>query len=278
MTTEKHKSQRSENANTPTVRGAYPFCFKMREKRANGMALKSPRNDVTLLFPKLNPDPAQCANYKFLCDLVMQAATKAWGSWPAGGHLPIQDGDADVKPPALKPGQTPLDAAGLAAHAAKYTWRKGHWIIEATNYIPGALKVAVLQNGQVVEIPADTINGRRMFKSGDYCIASIHAYTFHNEKWGVNFGFEGILWVGEGEAIGSSGPRAASAMFAGAAPQLPAGVKPPGSTAPAFAPPAPAPVQAYAPPPATPMPPAAPVPPAPPAPPPSAPPMPFPPR
>lgn len=239
MTVEKHKSERSEQANTPIGRGAYLWVFHRRTKRANGAPLDKPHNSMTFILPKLNADPAQCANYNFLIGLVMQAATKKWGSWPAGGYLPIQDGDSPYKPPVPKPGQAPMTPEQIAVNEAKQAWRKGHWVIEATaNYfnpekptVDMPPKVAVFVNNQVTEIPAETVNGKRMFKSGDYCIASIQAYTFQNEKWGVNFGFEGVVFVGEGEAIGSSGPRSASAMFAGVAPQLPPGVKPPGSTA-----------------------------------------------
>lgn len=238
---EKHKSQRSDSVNTPEVRIAYPFIHEKRTKRANGQDIKTPRYDMTLVVPKLNPDPAQCANYRFFSDLAVAAATKAWGQFPPGGHWPIQDGDAPPKPKAPIPGQAP-------AAPKEYPWRKGHWIIEVTNYLDPGPTVAVMQAGQAVPIPAKIINGKQMYKGGDYGFAHVHAYTFQNEKFGVNFGFEGVLWTREGEAIGSSGPKTADAMF--------------GSLAPVGAMlvgPAPA-VQGYAPPvqPAMPQPPVAP--------------------
>jgi hypothetical protein len=258
----KHKSQRSESTNTPEVRGAYPWLFKKRTKTAAGRDLKLPRNDVTLLFPKLNIDPTQCANYAYLAKHCMDAAAKAWPGigWPQGGHWPIQDGDAPMKPKAPVPGQaaTPVDPN-------KYPWRRGNWIIEVTNYLETGVRVCVMQNGQPVEIPAETVNGVRMFKSGDYCIVNLCAYTFQNEKFGCNFGFEGVLWTKPGEAIGSSGPKSAAQMF-GATPApagapLPTGPAPQPQTnaAPAYAPPPPAPA------------PRAPAPPAPGAPPPASP-------
>lgn len=201
---EKHKSQRSDTVLTPAIRWAYPFVHKKRDKRANGTPMKTSRYDMVGLFPKLNADPSLCANYKFLSDLCMVAVARVteWGcQWPQGGHWPIQDGDAPPKP---KPGQTPKD----------YPWRKGHWIIEVTNYLDPGPRVAILQNGQPLEIPAQTVGGRTLYKGGDFGIASIAAYTYHNETYGVNFGFEGILWTAEGEVIGHSGPRSAASMFA----------------------------------------------------------------
>ncbi len=237
MTTEKHKSQRSESANTPAVRVAYPYFHEKRKNRANGTPLKNPRYDGTILVPKLNADPALCANYQMLAKHCMDAAVKAWGSFPQGGHWPIQDGDAPVKPKAPVPGQP-------AATPKEYPWRKGHWIVEVTNYMDPGPRIAVMQNGQAVEIPARVVNGKTMYKSGDFFIVHMHAYTFHNEKFGVNFGFEGALWTGEGEAIGSGGPRSTAQMF--------------GSVAPMAAASAPQPQPGPAPAPMAPMPPAMP--------------------
>jgi hypothetical protein len=242
---EAHKSQRSEAVLTPEVRIAYPFVHEKRTKRANGTPMPKPRFDSVLLLPKLHTDPAQCPNYKFLSDLCMQAATKAWGSWPAGGHWPIQDGDAPPKPKAPVPGQAPA-----VVDPAKSAWRKGHWVIEATSYLDTGPRVAVMQGGQPVEIPARVIAGKTMYKSGDYGIASISAFTFQNEKFGVNFGLEGILFTREGERIGSGGQRSAAEMFGGVAP--PASVAPPGlppqppGLPPQYAPPA-TPTPQYAP-------------------------------
>lgn len=201
------KSQRSDSANTMEVRIAYPFLHERRTKRANGAPIKTPRNDAVLIVPKLNADPAQCANYRFFSDLALAAATKSWGQFPAGGHWPIQDGDAPMKPKApTVPGQ--------AVTAPKeYPWRKGNWIIEVTHYLEPGPRVCVMQNGTQTEIPAKTINGRQMYKSGDFGIVHVHSYSFQNEKFGVNFGFEGVLFTREGDAIGSSGPKSATAMF-----------------------------------------------------------------
>lgn len=265
----KHKAQRSDASNTPKCRGAYPYLFKKREKRANGGALKSPRYDMTLLVPKIAADPAQCPNYAYLAKHCMDAAAKAWpgAGWPAGGHWPIQDGDVPVKPKAPVPGAPVLTAEQIAE---KYKWRRGNWIIEVTSGLDIGPKVAVMQNGQISEVPAQDVLGKRMFKSGDYCIASIHAYTFQNEKFGCNFGFEGVLWVGEGELIGSAGgQRSTAEMFAGvgtmAPPTGPSGTHPtpPPATGPAgtYPPAPPAMPPQYAPPVAPGMPPAPPAPP-----------------
>lgn len=212
---EKYQAKRSESFTTPEVRWAYPFIHEKSSKRPNGQPRKAPVWIITGLFPKLHRDPAQCANYKFLADICMQAVTRetTWGGqFPAGGHWPIQDGDAPPKPKPAPPGQvaTPVDPN-------KGAWRRGHWLIEASTALEPGPRVAVVQAGQIVEIPARVINGRAMYKGGDFGFGSIHTYTFYNEKWGVNFGFEGILWTREGDPIGSSGPRSAAQMFGGVA-------------------------------------------------------------
>jgi hypothetical protein len=242
MTTEvTYKGKRSETILTPEWRGAYPNVHEQSTKRPNGKLRARPVWIMTLCAPKLNPDPVHCANYQMLAKTIMEAVSRepAWnGQFPAGGHWPIQDGDAPLKPKAPIPGQpiTQVDPARLA-------WRNGHWIIEASTSLAPGPRVCVMQGGQMVEIPAKIVHGRTMYKSGDYCHASLHAFTFWNEKFGVNFGLEGVLWTREGEAIGSAGPRSAQAMFgslAGMAPQPTAAT--PG---------------AYAPPPGVMMPPAA---------------------
>lgn len=271
------KGQRSDSANSPQVRILYPWHFNKRTKSAAGRDLRKPRNDCTLLFPKLNADPGQCANYAFLAGLCMQAASRMWpslgGQFPQGGHWPIQDGDKPMTQAAPKPGvaqKSPEELAKL------YAWRKGNWIVEVTHYLDPGPKIAKAQNGAAIELPMQTINGQEMFKSGDYGLVHMHAYAFQNEKFGCNFGYEGVLYTAEGERIGG-GPRSAATMFAGAAtfgavpapqsfappPPLPPGVTAtvapayhvPGSATP-MAPPAPQPQAPgnYAPPPAPPAP------------------------
>jgi hypothetical protein len=209
MTTEKHKSQRSETKLIGEARIAFPFHHEKRTKSAGGALLEKPRHDAVVLVPKLSADPTQCANYTSLAALCMEAATKAWGSWPQGGKWPIQNGDvAHVSKP--KPGVTPKTAEQIAASNA---WRKGSWVIEvSTNLDPGP-RVCVLQNGVASEIPAKVVAGVQLYKSGDYGYVSLNAYSFQNQTFGVNFGYEGVLYTRPGESIGSSGPRSASQMF-----------------------------------------------------------------
>lgn len=257
----KHKSQRSETALIGEVRIAFPFHHEKRTKSAGGAPLDKPRHDAVILVPKLNPDPTLCGNYAKLAGLCMEAATKAWGSFPQGGKWPIQDGDVPhVSKP--KPGVVPLTPEQAAA---KNAWRKGNWVIEvSTNLEPGP-RVCVMANGVAQEIPAKIIAGVQQYKSGDYGYVSLNAYTFHNQTFGVNFGYEGVLYTRPGEAIGSSGPRSASQMFGGVAgtvtaPMPTVGAGPASSApAPGYAPPPAAPMpqmQGYAPPPpAAPMPP-----------------------
>lgn len=279
MTEVKHKSQRSETALIGEARIAFPFHHEKRTKSAGGKALDKPRHDAVVLLPKM-ADAANCPNYAKLAALAFEAARKAWPTsvdaagnwvWPEGGKWPIQDGDIPhiSKPKPGVPVKTPEQIA------ASNAWRKGSWIIEvSTNLDPGP-RVCVMQNGVAQEIPAKVVGGVQLYKSGDFGFVSMNAYTFQNETWGVNYGYEGVLYTKPGEAIGSSGPRSASQMFGavagtvaapapaapGAGPVPPA---PPAPAAPVAAPPI-APVAPAAPPP--PMPGA--MPPAPAAPPPS---------
>ena len=243
MSTQVVKSQRSESRNTPEIRIAFPYIHEKRTKNAGGLPLKSPRNDAVLMFKKLHTEAASCPNYKFLTDLLMEAAGKMWPGigWPQGGLWPIKDGDVPyvAKP---KPGVTPKTPEQIAAANA---WRVGYWIVEASHHLDPGPRVAIMQNGQVVEIPARTVNGVTYYKSGDYAIANIHAYAFQNDQWGANIGLDGVLWTREGDAIGSSGPRSAEQMFGDVASVAPPGTAPAAPVAPA--PPGTAPVAPAAP-------------------------------
>lgn len=257
----KHKSQRSETALIGEVRIAFPFHHEKRTKSAGGAPLDKPRHDAVVLVPKLHVDPTLCANYAKLAGLCMEAATKAWGAFPQGGKWPVQDGDI-AHTPKPKPGVAPKTAEQLAAGNA---WRKGNWVIEvSTNLEPGP-RVCVMQNGVAAEIPAKIVAGVQLYKSGDYGYVSLNAYSFHNQTFGVNFGYEGVLYTRPGEAIGSSGPRSASQMFGGVAGTVapPVQMQPPAGASPSLQPAAPLP-------PAAPQPPAPPVAPSPPVAPPTA--------
>jgi len=237
MTEVKHKSQRSETKLIGEVRIAFPFHHEKRTKSAGGAPLDKPRHDAVVLVPKLNPDPAKCSNYTLLAGLAMDAATRAWGSFPQGGKWPIQDGDVPhVSKP--KPGVTPKTAEQLAAANA---WRVGHWVIEvSTNLDPGP-KVCLLQNGVPSEIPAKVVAGVQLYKSGDYGYVSLNAYSFQNQTFGCNFGYEGVLYTRPGDPIGSGGQRSASQMFGSVVPaQTAGGALPlPPAAAPPLAPAAP---------------------------------------
>jgi hypothetical protein len=65
------------------------------------------------------------------------------------------------------------------------------------------------------EIPAKVVLGQELYKSGDYGYVSMNAYTFNTSgNFGVNYGFEGLLFSRPGELIGqSSGPRPVAQMF-----------------------------------------------------------------
>lgn len=215
-----HKTSRSAPATSMTIRGAYFYVHERRTKDAHKAPIPEDQQKYEFvgLIPKLNADPAQCANYRFFSDLAMAAVSgqEEWrGNWPAGGNWPIKDGDTRV---------------------AKYPWQAGCWVINfSTNYPP---KVALMQNGVPTEIPARRIGTQDLYKSGDYCVVSTYAFTYDNRVLGVKFDLEGILFVAPGEVIGTA-QRSVGDMFGGQV-AAPASPQPPGM--PPAAPVAPAPV------------------------------------
>lgn len=270
MTTEKHKSQRSETVLIGEARIAYPFHQEKRTKSAGGKPLDKPRNDAVVMMPKLGAADV-CPNYAKLAAMPMEAARKAWPTsvdaagnwtWPAGGKWPIQDGDIPhVSKP--KPGVAAKTPEQIAAGNA---WRKGYWIVEVSTNLPEGPRVCVMQNGVAQEIPAKVVNGVQLYKSGDFGFVSMNAYSFSNETWGCNYGYEGVLYTRPGDPIGSSGPRSATQMFGAVAGSV--GAAPPAAPAAPSAPTAPAAPGAPPAPPVAAAPPLAPAaPPAPPAPP-----------
>lgn len=254
-----HKTSRSQAAASMVIRGAYFFIHEKRTKNADKTPIPEDQQKYEFvgLIPKLNPDPTQCANYRFFADLAMSAVQgqEEWrGNFPAGGNWPIKDGDDPVK-------------------SQKYPWQKGAWVINfSTNFAP---KVATQMDGPRREIPARRIGTQDLYKSGDYCVVSTYAFTYDNKTRGVKFDMEGILFVAPGEVIGtasrsvdemfgSTAPTPASGAPAAPAPTAPTYTPPPGvvtQASPAIAPPPPAapvaPVAAapvgYAPPPMPPV-------------------------
>jgi hypothetical protein len=290
--TARKKNERSVPTNSPSeVRTAYPYFHEKREKNAAGVPFTysaghakagqpNPRYSATIMFPKLNADAYQCANYMFLWGHAVEAAKKMWPQnvdaqgqwvWPAGAQLAIKDGDVPFqsKP---KPGQ-PLPSAEEVAK--KNAWRRGYWIVEVEHFLDPGPRIAKVLNGTEQELSTKTINGVVQYKSGDFGVVNIHSYAYENSTFGVSYGFDGFCFTREGELIGNnSGPRSVGQMFSGvagmvpqSAPVAPGAVAPgpaplpPAAPAPTYASPVapvapPAPTYA-APPPAPPMPPAA---------------------
>lgn len=228
------KSERSTPTNSPgEIRVAYPYFHEKRTKNAAGVPFTrksdgapNPRYSATFMFPKLAADASQCANYRFLWGLAVEAARKMWPQnvdatgqwvWPQGAQYAVKDGDVPFtsKP---KPGQ-PLPSAEEIAK--KNAWRRGYWIVEAENFLDPGPRIAKVINGIEAELPTKSVNGVAQYKGGDYGVVNIHAYAYENETFGVNFGFDGFCFTREGEAIGSSGPRSAASMFAGVAGMVP---------------------------------------------------------
>lgn len=221
------KNQRSDAQNSPSeVRVAYPYFHEKRTKNAAGVVFvkkdgsPNPRHSGTLMFPKLNRDAHQCANYMWLWGLAVEAAKKMWPTnvdgagnwvWPQGAQFSVKDGDVPIVPKP-KPGVPTPTADEIAK---KNAWRNGYWIIEAENFLDPGPRICKVVNGQVVELPAKAINGVEQYKSGDWGFPNIHAWAYQNETFGVNFGFDGFCFTREGERIGSSGQRSAAQMFGG---------------------------------------------------------------
>lgn len=232
-----HKTARSTDITSMVIRGAYFFLHEKRTKDGNKQLIppEKQRYEFVGLIPKTNADPAQCVNYRQFADLAMSAVSQVadWGGQlPAGGNWPISDGD---------------DVAKLV----KSPWRAGCWVIKfSANFPP---KVALLQNGQAVEIPARRMpgNSTELYKSGDYCIVSTYAFTYDDKSRGVKFDIQGVLFVGAGEPIGATS-RSVTQMFAGTAGMAAPAASPlptPAAAAPQYAPPAiPAAPVTYAPP------------------------------
>lgn len=216
-----HKTSRSLAAPSMTIRGAYFYIHEKRTKDAEKKPIPEDQQKFEFvgLIPKLNADPAQCANYRFFSDLAMQAVQgqEEWrGNWPAGGNWPIKDGDDPVK-------------------SAKYPWQKGNWVINfSTNYQP---KVALMQNGVPTEIPARRVGTQDLYKSGDYCVVSTYAFSYDNKVRGVKFDMEGILFVAPGEVIGTAS-RTVDQMFGGVAGAQGGAGMAPAPSAPGLPPPA----------------------------------------
>ena len=192
-------------------RFAYPFLHTKRTKSAAGDPVDKPHFVVTVMVPKLSSDATKCANYGALAAHCMEAAGKAWGSWPQGGKWPIQDGDIPY-PQKLKPGQVALTPEQVAE---RNKWRTGHWIIDATNYLDEGPRVAIVQNGIEQPITSRTIVGQELYKSGDHGYVFLGAWTFHNKTFGTNFGLEGVCYTRPGEKIGGGGQKSVQSMFGG---------------------------------------------------------------
>jgi hypothetical protein len=205
-----HKTVRSATCFSPVIRGAYFYLHEKRTKDGTGAPIpeENQKYEFVGLIPKLDRDAAKCANYMQFCNMAMGLVPQVpeWnGAYPANGNWPIKDGDAK---------------------AAKYPWMAGNWVVNFSgNFAP---KVALMQNGQPVEIPARRIGSTEAYKSGDYLIASMYAFTYDNKSRGVKFDMEGVLFVGPGDPIGTA-QRSAAQIFDGVA--VPAGAVP--MTAPA---------------------------------------------
>jgi hypothetical protein len=228
-----HDTKRSETQLIGEARLAHVYHHDKKTKSAGGAILDKPHFAAVVMLPKLGPAES-CPNYKRLSDMAMEAATKAWAGWPDGGKWPVEDGDIPY-PHKPKPGEKAMTAEQLAE---RNKWRVGSWCVDVTNYLPSGPKVSVLTGGVLQDIPAQTVAGVQLYKSGDYGYVSMNAYTFHSEKgtWGVNFGYEGVAYTRQGELIGG-GPKSSAQMFAG----IPLGASGPGPTG---APAAPRPPQA----------------------------------
>lgn len=253
------------------ARIAHPYVHELRLKTAAGEVIDEPGFECVVMLPKISTDATKCPNYAAFAAHCMEAANAAWGSWPEGGMWPIQDGDVPYKKK-LKPGEVALTPEQIAE---RNKWRTGHWIVEVSSGAKYPPQVAMVQDKIERKIEAKSVGGVDLYKSGDYAYVFLHSYTFHNKKWGVAFGFNGVCFTRPGEKIGGGGARSVDSMFGGVGASVGPGMattQPPGppvASAPAGVPvgAAPMPPSAVA---APPAPPVAPMPPGlPPAPPPA---------
>jgi hypothetical protein len=193
------------------ARIAHPYVHELMTKTAGGDVIDYPGYAAVVMLPKLNTDATKCPNYAALATHCMEAAGAAWGSWPEGGIWPIQDGDIPYKKK-YAPGEVALTPEQIAE---RNKWRTGHWMIEVSSGDKYPPQVAHVVDGREVEIKAKSINGQALYKSGDYGYVFLHCYTFHNKKFGVAFGFNGICFTRPGEKIGNSGTKSVASMFGG---------------------------------------------------------------
>lgn len=241
MEKKSHRSASFLTPQNPAWRLAYTFLHDKKTKDWEGKPLDTPISEVTVLVPKLHPDPEHCGNMKFLRTFIMEAHIKAgWGStWLNGAGFPVKNGDEPPKPKMVN-GQL------VQPDPASWEFRKNHWYFRAGSSKFNPI-VAILENGVKQELPARVVNGRTYYKSGDYGVVGLHCYTYQNKTFGISFGLEGVIFTKDGEPIGTSGPKSMDAMFAGIggpAPIQMAPGGPPMPPGPQYAAPAPGPAAA----------------------------------
>lgn len=209
MEKKSHRSASFLTPQNPAWRLAYTFLHDKKTKDWEGKPLDTPISEVTVLVPKLHPDPEHCGNMKFLRTFIMEAHIKAgWGStWLNGAGFPVKNGDEPPKPKMVN-GQL------VQPDPASWEFRKNHWYFRAGSSKFNPI-VAILENGVKQELAARVINGRTYYKSGDYGVVGLHCYTYQNKTFGISFGLEGVIFTKDGEPIGTSGPKSMDAMFAG---------------------------------------------------------------
>lgn len=227
MSEVKHDTKRSETQLIGEACIAHPHHHEKNTKTPGGILYKTPHFEAVVLVPKQGPAET-CPNYKRLSDMAMEAATKAWAGWPEGGRWPIEDGDIPYKYK-TKPGEKALTPEQVIE---RNKWRCGYWVVEVTNYTEQGPKISVMRDGVLQDVPAPTMAGVEIYKSGDHGYVSMNTYTYQRDSnWGVNFSYEGVAYTRQGDRIGG-GPKSSAQMFAGI-PGVTAGTAPPAPAAPA---------------------------------------------
>lgn len=166
---------------TGTVRLSYPNLFSMVDKTDDNGNVTGQHYTVALIIPKAEKDTVDALK------AAMVAAAKAkWGDKiPAGAYKTLRDGDTDPN----------------GAQAGKEELKGCYWINCTSNR-----KVAVIGRtkdeftGQFSQLTQDQI------KAGDWVRAQVNCYAFEKKvNKGVAFGFAGIQFWEEGEALASGG-------------------------------------------------------------------------
>lgn len=167
-------------------------------KDLQGNPMETPQFSATIIVPKTKANWSEEPSLKPLVDAMGQVyQTQMAGIQAQYVEWGVKDGDR----PNTK-GKTP-------------DWGKGHWVIRAgTGFKP---TVAGVIDGREVELPSQSIGGRKFFGDGDYSILALGVTVSSTNASRIKLYLSSVLFTGKGEAIATSGGGvSASEMMAAA--------------------------------------------------------------